>query len=378
MDKSLSSLQELEKENRILQKKLARSEADRERLETHLSRTESLLKKVITDLQQSKQSLEVRSRELEDTLHQLQKTQSQLIESEKMSALGVLVAGVAHEINNPINFVHGNLNYAQDYLRDLLKLVSCYQQAYPEPVPLVQACMEDIEFDFLAEDLHKLLQSMQTGTERILEIVQSLKTFSRLDEADFKAANLHDGLESTLMILQNRLKPRGSFPGIDIQREYSLLPAVYCYPGKLNQVFMNLLQNAIDALEEAWFRPRQGASQFGHEQPKIRIKTSVEQDQIAIQIADNGLGISEEIRSRLFEPFFTTKPVGKGTGLGLSISYQIVVEQHQGQLFYHSQSGRGTEFVMMIPLADQSAETAASMKPRFKSGLSTVADASPD
>lgn len=355
MDKSLSLLQDLEKENRILQKKLARSEADRERLETHLSRTESLLKKVITDLQQSKQSLEARSQELEDTLRQLQRTQSQLIESEKMSALGVLVAGVAHEINNPINFVHGNLNYAQEYLRDLLKLVNCYQQAYPNPAPVVQDCLKEIEFDFLSQDLYKLLQSMQTGTERILEIVQSLRTFSRLDEADFKAANLHDGLESTLMILQNRLKPRNAFPGIIIERNYSELPAVYCYPGKLNQVFMNLLQNAIDALEESWYRTPEGNGTQAAP-PRISIQTAVEHNQIAVRIADNGLGISNEIRSRLFEPFFTTKPVGKGTGLGLSISYQIVVDQHQGQLFYHSRPGEGTEFVVVIPLSEQSTD----------------------
>jgi signal transduction histidine kinase len=365
MDLSGNELQELAKANRILQKQLARSEADRVRLEENLQRTESLLKKVIADLQHSKQALEVRSQELETALHQLQKTQAQLVESEKMSALGVLVAGIAHEINNPINFVHGNLAYAQEYIDDLLGLIHCYQYAYPEPVPVVTAWTEKIELPFLQEDVQKLLKSMRIGTERILGIVQSLKNFSRLDEAEFKTANLHDGLESTLVILQNRLKPYSLFPGVDVVRHYGQLPEVSCYPGKLNQVFMNLLLNAIDALEERWqrkptycslehcsFDPLNPEAVDGNCPesgcPKIELTTTIEGEDVVIRIADNGGGIPEAIRSRLFEPFFTTKPVGKGTGLGLSICYQIVVEQHQGQLRCHA-IPNGTEFEIRIP-----------------------------
>lgn len=361
MNSTGNELQELAKANRILQKQLVRSEADRVRLEENLQRTELLLKKVIADLQQSKQALEGRSQELETALHQLQKTQAQLVESEKMSALGVLVAGIAHEINNPINFVHGNLAYAQDYIDDLLKLVHCYQCAYPQPVPLVAAQIEKIELPFLRDDVQKLLKSMRIGTERILGIVQSLKTFSRLDEAEFKVANLHDGLESTLVILQNRLKPYRLFPGVKIVRCYGDLPEVFCYPGKLNQVFMNLLLNAIDALEEDWQRRYPSDDSFDcldasyadatvseQDYPRIQVTTAVEEADVVIRIADNGGGIPEAIRSRLFEPFFTTKPVGKGTGLGLSICYQIVVEQHQGHLRCHALPN-GTEFEVRIP-----------------------------
>lgn len=353
MDSLANEQPDLIKENRILQKQLTRSEADRVKLEENLLRTESLLKKVIADLQQSKQDMEVRSQALETALLQLQKAQTQLIESEKMSALGVLVAGVAHEINNPINFVHGNLSHAEAYIADLLSLVDCYGEVYPNPDAKVQDHMEQLELDFLREDLQKLLKSMKVGTERILGIVQSLRTFSRLDEADFKIANLHDGLESTLVILQNRLKPSSGFPGVKVMRDYGDLPEVYCYPGKLNQVFMNLLLNAIDALEESW------ETEPGPDAPTIWVTTAIESEAIVIRFSDNGPGIPEAIRSRLFEPFFTTKPVGRGTGLGLSISYQIIVQEHQGQLICESQFGEGTKFILRIPAktSDETRET---------------------
>jgi two-component system NtrC family sensor kinase len=343
----------LEKENRILRKKLERSERDRLSLEANVDRSERLMRNVIAELEASRASLAQRGQELEQTLSQLQQAQVQLIEAEKMSALGTLVAGIAHEINNPVSFVHGNVNYTQSYVRELLRIIAAYQDAYPIPTPSIQALLEEVDLEFLQEDVTKVLQSMQMGTQRISEIVRSLRTFSRLDEADFKDADLHEGLESTLMILQHRLKACGDLPEIEIIRDFEPLPLVECYPGKLNQVFMNLLANAIDAVQERYRQAEEPKPA-----PQITLKTRQIGDSVAIHVMDNGMGIAEGDRSRLFNPFFTTKPVGKGVGLGLSISYQIVTDQHQGQLLCRSKLNEGTEFIVQIPRRQSKPPTA--------------------
>ena len=301
----------------------------------------------------------------------LRHTQTQMIQTEKMSGLGQLVAGVAHEINNPISFIHCNLHPAARYTHDLLNLLDLYQTQVPVPSRQIQAFIEDIDLEFLKQDLPKLLASMQTGTERIREIVLSLRNFSRLDEADMKVVNLHDGIDNTLVILGSRLKPKAGQPGIDIIRQYGKLPRVECYAGQLNQVFMNVLSNAIDALEDALpdsalstaiesleassSRPQNGNAR--PYTPTITICTEVlPHKAVAIRITDNGYGIPERIRSKIFDPFFTTKAVGKGTGLGLAISYKIVVEKHDGRLLCHSQPGQGTEFVIEIPVLQSEPE----------------------
>ncbi|MGB3651555.1 MAG: PAS domain S-box protein [Rivularia sp. (in: cyanobacteria)] len=299
----------------------------------------------ITQRQLAEEKLQKQARTLKEALHKLRNTQAKLVQSEKMSSLGQMVAGVAHEINNPVNFIHGNLQPATEYVQDLLGLLELYQQFYPQPHPEIQAEIETIELDFLQKDLTKILNSMQEGTKRIREIVLSLRNFSRLDEADFKKANIHQGIDSTLMILNNRLKAKPSFPEIQIIKEYDILPSIQCYPGQLNQVFMNILVNAIDALEDG--------IKNGHKllNPQITINTKlIKSRYIKISIADNGCGIPPNIQNKLFDPFFTTKEVGKGTGLGLSISYQIVVEKHRGKLYCYSKPGKGTEFVIEIPI----------------------------
>ncbi|WP_375539798.1 PAS domain-containing sensor histidine kinase [Cylindrospermum sp. FACHB-282] len=295
----------------------------------------------ITDRKKAEIQLQQQAQNLERTLRELQQTQAQLIQSEKMSSVGSMVAGVAHEINNPVNFIHGNLVPASEYTRDLLRLVELYQKYYPNPPEEIKAEIAAIDLDFLKEDLIKLIQSMCVGTDRIRAIVLSLRNFSRLDEADFKRVDIHEGIDSTLMILQNRLKAKPNHPEISVIKEYGKLPPVDCYPGQLNQVFMNLISNAIEALEELCLEGKR----------QIYIQTEVFNDNwISIKISDNGVGISKEVISKLFDPFFTTKDVGKGTGLGLSISYQIVVDKHCGKLYCHSKPGEGAMFVIEIPI----------------------------
>ena len=311
-----------------------------------------------SQLQTSFATLRETNVELEKHIEQLQETQTQLIQSEKMSSLGLLVAGVAHEINNPVSFIHGNIAHLTGYSRDLLELLQYYQEQYPSPPQHIVDLSKQIELEFLQDDMVKVLSSMKMGTERIREIVQSLRTFSRVDESDKKKVDIHPGIESTLLILTSRLKSKPGYPEISVTKDYGKLPEVECYPGMLNQVLMNIIANAIDALEEHYVLV---AGDGKLEPPSIQIRTEVMKPPFprqfrifgphaAIRISDNGPGIPPKTLSRLFDPFFTTKPVGKGTGLGLSISYKIIVERHGGELYCNSSLGKGTEFVIAIPI----------------------------
>jgi two-component system NtrC family sensor kinase len=299
-------------------------------------------------IRRSFKALEIKNNELSNTLQELKQTQLQLIQTEKMSGLGQLVAGIAHEINNPINFINGNLVHTEEYAKSLLKLIFLYQQYYPDPDREIQEELEETDINFLREDFPKLLRSMQVGSQRVREIVTSLRNFSRLDESNFKKVDIHEGIENTLVILQSQIKAKSNHSEIKIVKEYGNLPLVPCYPARLNQVFMNLINNAIHAL--ARFRQK-GSDR----QPEIAIATecttesSEKNAEIVIRIADNGEGIPDEVKQRIFDPFFTTKPIGEGTGLGLSISYQIVVETHQGTLECFSTKGKGTVFQIKIP-----------------------------
>jgi len=273
----------------------------------------------------------------------------QLIQSEKMSSLGQMVAGIAHEINNPVTFIQGNIEYAKEYNQDLFNLIELYQKYYPQPPAEIDKQIENIELDYLKSDSQKLFASMQNGSERIKQIVMSLRDFSRLDEADCKKVDIHEGIDSTLLILHSRLQTTSKYPEIKIIQEYGSLPLVECYPSQINQAFMNILINAIDALHE--HNEQRTIEEIKLNPNYIHIVTEViDEHWIKIQIADNATGIPEDILPKLFDPFFTTKEIGKGTGLGLSISYQIVVENHGGKLSCQSIYGQGTEFIMEIPI----------------------------
>ncbi len=356
-------IQALEKANRVLQKKVERCEVNALEQDEIQSKKQALLRQVIAELGESERNLQQKSRELEETLANLHRVQAKMVQAEKMSALGVLVAGVAHEINNPVNFIHGNIAYAEDYIHDLLRLVSAYQMHYPNPLPVIQSIVEEMDLDFLTDDLTKIIGSMRMGTERIRDIVRSLRTFSRLDEAEVKAIDIHEGIDSTLTILQNRIKARPDHPGIQIVQEYGNLPLVECYAGQINQVFINILANAIDALEE-----RDRLRSFAEIQATpsiitIRTQLSHQTNAIAIHILDNGSGMNEITTSRLFDPFFTTKDVGKGTGLGMSISYDIVTERHKGSLRCISALGAGSEFIIEIPIKQEAVEAPSCPNP---------------
>lgn len=305
-------------------------------------------KQVEAELRESEAGERQKSHELEQTLQELQHAQTQLVQSEKMSSLGQLVAGVAHEINNPVNFIHGNLHHADQYIQDLLNLLQLYQEHDPAPTAEIQTVTEDIDLEFLRDDLPKLLASMKVGAERIREIVRSLRSFSRLDEAEVKDVNVHEGIDSTLMILHNRLKLKSDYPAIQIVKEYGNLPKIECYAGQLNQVFMNILSNAIDALDEQ--NQQRSLADITANPSNITIRTeTINHQTVAIQISDNGPGIPEAVQKRLFDPFFTTKAVGKGTGMGMSISHQVI-ERHKGRLKCISSPGQGAEFVIEIPI----------------------------
>ncbi|BAB74180.1 PAS domain-containing sensor histidine kinase [Anabaena sp. FACHB-709] len=309
----------------------------------------STIARDIRDRQQIEARLRQQAQDLETTVQELQRTQTQMIQAEKMSSLGQLVAGVAHEINNPVNFIHGNLNYLEEHTQDLLRIIEVYQQKNPNYEPGLQDLHEEIDLEYIQQDLPKILNSMKVGTQRIRQIVLSLRTFSRMDEAEFKAVDIHAGIDSTLMILQHRLKEQPERPAVQVIKDYGTLPSVECYAGQLNQVFMNILANAIDALEDGIVK---GEWVMGNgEIPTIRISTSVSgANWIRMAIADNGMGMSEKTQQQIFNPFFTTKPVGKGTGMGMSISYQIITEKHGGKLQCNSHPGKGTEFIIEIPI----------------------------
>ncbi|SKB11369.1 Sensor protein [Planktothrix sp. PCC 11201] len=286
------------------------------------------------------------AQKLSHTLKQLKETQAQMFHQEKMASLGQLIASLAHEINNPVNCIYGNINCIDNYIQDLIYILQLYQKQCPQPIAEIQAYMQGVSLEFLIEDLPEVFNSVKISADRIFEIARSLRNFSRKDELTIKPINLHEGLESTLLILKSRLKEKSNRPQIIIQKDYGNLPLVECYSGKINQVFMNLLGNAIDALEEAtqkW--------ENGQETPIIHIKTEVIQpDRVRVKITDNGLGMDTDVKMRLFEQFFTTKAIGKGTGLGLFISREIVEDYHEGMLSFQSEFGKGTEFMITIPI----------------------------
>jgi signal transduction histidine kinase len=394
-----TQLQQEAQERQRVEAALRESQAD---LENRVAARTAELATANQILQTSETQLKHQAHQLEKALQELQQTQAQLVQTEKMSSLGQLIAGIAHEINNPVNFIHANLPYAEQYMQDLIQLVRVYQAAYPNPVAAVQEKAEAIEVEFLTEDLAKLINSMQIGTERIRQLVLSLRNFSRLDEAAMKQVDIHEGLDNTLMILQNRLKPKSGSVGIQILKEYHNPHLVDCYAGQLNQVFMNILVNAIDALEvspdtntspestnqrlQPAIASATGSSTSAQSElnnsahsttpeaelwqspqllsapplPTICIQTRVHEDEwVEIRIVDNGPGMSETVRQKVFDPFFTTKPVGQGTGLGMSISYQIVVEKHRGQLLCDSTPGSGTEFIIRIPIQPSASKVLA-------------------
>ncbi|MEA5567099.1 sensor histidine kinase [Anabaena sp. UHCC 0399] len=296
--------------------------------------------------------LQNKNTQLTQTLQRLQQAQIQLIQTEKMSSLGEMVAGIAHEINNPITFVKCNIDYVKQYSSNILKLIHNYQLYYPQPPDHIQSQIKEMDLEFVQEDFIKILKSIEIGTDRVEKIVKSLRNFSRLDEAEIKAVDIHEGIDGTLMILSHRLKAMDKNPEISIIKEYALLPLVECYPGLLNQVFMNILANAIDALHE--YNLQRTGDEIKNNPSAIRICTyQLNESWIQIRIIDNGIGIPENIRDKLFDPFFTTKPVGQGTGLGLSISYQIIVEKHSGKLYCNSNQPKGIEFVIEIPIVQR-------------------------
>lgn len=299
------------------------------------------------ELRLSEARLAYKAKELEKTMDKLQQAPQMLLAA-KMSGLGKIVAGVAHEINNPVGFIHSNIEYVTEYTRSLLKVVDIYQQEYPHPREEIKAIVEDSEVEFLRQDLPLVLSSMKTGTERIRDIVLALRNFSRMDEAKIKRVNIHEGIDNTLLLLQYSLKLGSETSGIEVIKEYSYLPEVECYPSLLNQVFMNIFNNAIESLEKCY--SNQNTPADTNYQRSIIIRTQALSNKILqISIKDNGVGISEDIKQQIFVPFFTTKSVGLGIGLGLSVSYQIIVNQHRGNIQCISQAGKGAEFIIEIP-----------------------------
>ena len=298
---------------------------------------------LITQVNQLLSEVRQKKAELEAALTKLQQQQHHLVRAEKMSSLGQLVAGIAHEINNPVSFIHGNLKHVDQYTQSLLDMLNLYQAEYPEPSRRLRDEIEDLDLCFVKEDLPKLLSSMKTGTQRIRDIVISLRSFSRIDQSTFKPVDIHEGIESTLLILHHRLVGKNGIPMIAVTRDYDQLPPITCSAGELNQVFMNILVNAIDAL-------RAKNQRSDTLLPKITIRTSkLQTDWVQIEMTDNGPGMSTALKSQIFEPFFTTKPVGKGTGMGLSLCYQIITDTHKGKLACLSSPERGTTLMIQIP-----------------------------
>jgi signal transduction histidine kinase len=288
-------------------------------------------------------NLESKEEQLQDSLSELHRLKNHMVQMEKMTMLGQMISGISHEINNPINFIYGNLPYVDEHVEDLCSVIEAFQDAYPNPEESVEDTIEEVELDYILEDLPRIMGSMKVGAERIRDLVLTLRHFYRLDEPDMKEASLEEGLENTLVLLNNRTKQN-----VEVEREFAGIPKVECYINQLNQVFMNLLNNAIDALlEEA-----ENASAKRGEKNKITVKTEkVDDNAIAIHISDNGPGIAPDIQSRIFEPFFTTKPMGVGTGLGLSISHKIITETHHGEMTFSSTPGEGSTFTVKLPLS---------------------------
>ncbi|MEM8640078.1 MAG: ATP-binding protein [Cyanobacteria bacterium P01_G01_bin.54] len=304
------------------------------------------MKNVIEKLEASQENLKKQSQELTQTLQDMKAMQLQLIQVEKMSSLGQLVAGIAHEINNPLSFVSGNLKHAKAYMQSFLRLLMLYQKHYSQPHPEILAAMESMEFDFIKNDINPVFQSMTVGAQRIQSIVQSLRTFSRLDESEFKQIDLHEAIESTLTVLQTRFRAQNWRPEIRIQKDYGSLPKLKCYAGQLNQVFMSILNNAIDTIEQKLSEEENLVGQG-----LVSIQSRLQPDQtIEISIQDNGVGIASDLINRIFDPFFTTKAVGKGTGLGMAIAHQIITEKHGGAIVCQSELGKGTTFTITLPL----------------------------
>lgn len=312
------------------------------RIKTHLelrNLTKTLEKRV-----------EERTVALSRALKDLQESQLQLVQTEKMSALGQLVAGVAHEINNPVGFIHGNLGHASAYFQDMVNIINLYQQHYPNPVPEIQEEIAAIDLKYMLADLPDLISSMKEGVQRIRNISTSLRTFSRADSDRKVSCNIHDGIDSTIMILKHRLKASEDRPDIQVIRDYDDLPELECFIGQLNQVFMNLLANAIDALEESNIGRTYIEIEANPNQVLIQTSLTENKNQILICIKDNGVGMSPDVQQKIFDYLFTTKPVGQGTGLGLSIAHQIVVEKHGGTLEVNSAPGQGSEFIIKLPI----------------------------
>ena len=313
-----------------------------------LARVETHLK-----LQFLKQSLEKRvierTRELKTALEQLHQSQLQMVQNEKMATLGNLIAGVAHEVNNPIGFLKGSINNTSEYIQDLFAHIECYQEHYPTTDDAVIEHAQEIHLKYIKEDLPKLLSSMKVATQRITNISNSLRTFSRADTSGKVACNIHEGIDSTILILKYRLQANDKRPEIEIIKEYGKLPLVKCFLGQLNQVFMNIIANSIDAFDSV--NQRETFSELKVNPPKITIitKAEIENNKILIYIKDNGPGMIESVRERIFDNLFTTKSVGKGTGLGLAIAKQIIQEIHGGKLSCNSKLGQGTEFLIELP-----------------------------
>jgi signal transduction histidine kinase len=298
---------------------------------------------------QRTQELNENNLHLEQTLHELKATQSQLIQTEKMSSLGQMVAGIAHEINNPVNFIYANIEHASNYIESIINLLNIYQQEYPCPSATIEKYRQDNDFDFVIQDLPRILDSMMVGSERIRKIILSLRNFSRLDESAIKSVDIHEGIDSTLMILETRFQEKLGYSSNVIIKKYGDIPLVRCYASQMNQVFMNIISNAIDVLKQR--QENLSTTELKNNPSQIIIRTKIiNNNWVQVSIKDNGMGINPEIKQRIFDPFFTTKPVGEGTGLGLSISYQIVVEKHGGVLDCISAPGKGTEFIIEIPI----------------------------
>jgi signal transduction histidine kinase len=325
----------------------------RKRAEQKLLETQLTLEITNDSLAKSELALRQKAEALEKAMQDLKRSQTQMIQNGKMSSLGLLVAGIAHEINNPVNFIHGNVQHMESYINQLFDFVNLYPKYYPEPVPEIRSALDSIDIDFLRQDSLDILKSIRVGSKRIHQIVLLLRNFSRIDKVDFKPVDLHEGLDTTLLILEHYLKSKSELTQVEIIKDYGDLPPVECHSGALNQVFMNILTNAVDAIE---MKPkatnlRQEETPNSSQGGQIRIRTSLfDLNWVEICIEDNGMGMPQSVIDKMFDPFFTTKPVGKGTGMGMSIAYQIIVEQHGGTIECCSEPNQGAQFKIKIPL----------------------------